>query len=68
MLEQSLCRVVMKRAGRGYSWFLVNSPYSDPEEIVRDVFEGYGKRWHIEEYHRHIKKSVQSGKYPIAAI
>lgn len=45
----------MKRAGRGYSWFLVNSPYSDPEEIVRDVFEGYGKCCHIEEYHRHIK-------------
>jgi len=47
--------VVMKGIGKGFSWFLVKSPFSDPAEIAQDTFRGYGYRWHIEEYHRHIK-------------
>jgi len=53
--------------------FLVNSPYSNPDEIVRDVFEGYGKSWHIEEYHRHIKdqfhlENIQLRRYECLRI
>jgi hypothetical protein len=64
ILEQPLYLVVMKGVGKGYSqskarlltgWFLVNSPLTDPTAIARDTFQGYGYRWHIEEYHRHIK-------------
>jgi len=55
VLEQPLYLVVMKGIGKGFSWFLVNSPFSDLQEIAQDTFRGYGFRWHIEEYHRHIK-------------
>lgn len=52
---QPLYLVVMKGISKGFSWFLVNSPFTDPAEIAQDTFRGYGYRWHIEEYHRHIK-------------
>jgi hypothetical protein len=68
VLEQPLYLVVMKGIGKGYSWFLVNSHFTDLQEIAQDTFRRYGYRWHIEEYHRHIKdqfnlENIQLRKY-----
>jgi len=77
VLDQPLYLVVMKGFGKGYSqskarllagWFLVNSPFTDPQEIAEDTFQGYGYRWHIEEFHRHVKdqfnlENIQLRKY-----
>ncbi len=77
VLDQPLYLVVMKGVGKGYSqskarlltgWFLVNSPFTDPQEIAEDTFRGYGYRWHIEEFHRHVKdqfnlENIQLRKY-----
>jgi hypothetical protein len=29
--------------------------FTDPQEIAEDTFRGYGYRWHIEDFHRHVK-------------
>lgn len=53
--EYDLWLMVTKRATGGYAWFLINTDKKDEKEIVEENFRGYGYRWKIEEYHRHIK-------------
>jgi len=47
--------VVTKGHGKGYSWYLVSSEKETSREVCEECFKGYGYRWKIEEYHRHIK-------------
>ena len=60
--------VVMKGEGKGYSWYLVNSDKLTSREVCEECFRGYGHRWKIEEYHRHVKdqynlESIRIRKY-----
>lgn len=43
----------------GLCYLLVKSNKETALEVVRWAFEGYGKRWKIEEYHRHIKQAYR---------
>lgn len=74
--EQPLWLLVSKRVGanigegEGYSYYLgfLPSEVEREDEALDLMFKGYGLRWKIEEYHRHIKGSfsmekVQVGKY-----
>lgn len=54
--DKDLWLVTMKRSKGGYSYFLLNVDLESSEEVVRECFQGYGLRWKIEEYHRHIKQ------------
>lgn len=53
--EYDLWFMVTKRQNGGYAWFLINTDKTEEKEIVEENFRGYGYRWKIEEYHRHIK-------------
>jgi len=53
--HKNLWLVVLKGEGRGYSWYIVSSNKQNQYEVVSEVLRGYGYRWKIEEYHRHIK-------------
>lgn len=53
--HKNLWLVVLKGEGRGYSWYIVSSNKQSQYEVVSEVLSGYGYRWKIEEYHRHIK-------------
>lgn len=48
--------VVVKNLNGGFSYFLVRSEKESKQEVIKQCFEGYGLRWKIEEYHRHIKQ------------
>jgi len=48
--------VVTKTDGKGYCWLLTNKVFDSAYEAATQTFEGYGFRWKIEEYHRHIKQ------------
>jgi len=38
----------------------LSNKYFDSEyEAAKEIFNGYGHRWKIEEYHRHIKKAYR---------
>jgi hypothetical protein len=54
--QHELWLVVVKNVKGGFSYFLVRSDKENKEEVIRQCFEGYGLRWKIEEYHRHIKQ------------
>lgn len=43
----------------GLCYLLAKSNKTTAIEVARWAFEGYGKRWKIEEYHRHIKQSYK---------
>jgi len=43
----------------GLCYLLVKSPLNYALEIARWAFKGYGLRWKIEEYHRHIKQEYK---------
>lgn len=43
----------------GLCFLLVKSDKTAAIEVAGWAFEGYGKRWKIEEYHRHIKQSYR---------
>jgi len=47
--------VVLKGEGKGYSWYIVSTDKKTERDVVEETFRGYGYRWKIEEYHRHIK-------------
>jgi hypothetical protein len=47
--------VVTKREGGGYCWLLTKTPQDAIIKVIEETFKGYGLRWKIEEYHRHIK-------------
>jgi len=43
----------------GLCYLLVKSPLATPIEVAQWAFKGYGLRWKIEEYHRHIKQEYR---------
>jgi len=47
-----------KRHG-GLCYLLVKSKLSTAAEVAKWAFKGYGLRWKIEEYHRHIKQEYK---------
>lgn len=56
VLEAPLWLVVLENERGGCSYFLVHTTLTDPAAVVRHTFRGYGHRWTIEEYHRHVKE------------
>jgi len=48
--------VVTKNKKGGLAYLLVKSNKENQFEILEQAFKGYGYRWSIEEYHRHIKQ------------
>ncbi len=54
--EQSLWLVTVQRSGKGRCYFLSYIDAKTAEEAVRQVMEGYGCRWRIEEVHRQVKQ------------
>ena len=48
--------VSRSRKHGGYCYLLVKSHLSTAVEVAKWAFAGYGLRWKIEEYHRHIKQ------------
>lgn len=55
VMDTPLWLVVLVNENGGKSYFLVHTPLTDPAAVVRHTFRGYGHRWTIEEYHRHVK-------------
>lgn len=53
--DKQLWLVVAKGHGKGYSWYLVSSDKDTSRQVCEECFNGYGFRWKIEEYHRHVK-------------
>jgi len=51
--------MVSKGDGRGYCWCLSNKYFDSEYEAAKEIFNGYGHRWKIEEYHRHIKQAYR---------
>lgn len=51
--------MISKGDGRGYCWCLTNKPFDTEYEAAIETFNGYGHRWKIEEYHRHVKQSYK---------
>jgi hypothetical protein len=47
--------VVLKGEGKRYSWYIVSTDKKTERNVVEETIRGYGYRWKIEEYHRHIK-------------
>jgi len=43
----------------GLCYLLVKSPLDLPIKVAQWAFKGYGLRWKIEEYHRHIKQEYK---------
>ena len=43
----------------GLCYLLAKSNRTTANEVARWAFDGYGKRWKIEEYHRHIKQAYK---------
>ncbi len=54
--EFELWLVVIKNLNGGFSYFLTRSAKETREDVIKECFEGYGLRWKVEEYHRHIKQ------------
>lgn len=55
-LETPLWLGVLENEHAGRSYFLVRSAHTDPTAVIHHTFRGYGHRWTIEEYHRHVKQ------------
>src|SRR5665811_439619 len=43
----------------GLCYLLVKSNLTTPIEVAKWAFKGYGLRWKIEEYHRHVKQEYK---------
>ncbi|MFQ6678488.1 MAG: transposase [Fidelibacterota bacterium] len=56
--------ISLHRQGGGFSFFLAYLPENSqtPEDALKNVFEGYGHRWKIEEVHRQIKQDFHLEK------
>lgn len=63
--KHDLWLVVTKRPTGGYCWLLTKSPKDSLTEVIREAFKGYGLRWKIEEYHRHVKEQYNLEKIQI---
>ena len=48
--------VTKNRRHGGYCYLLAKSDLSTAVEVAKWAFKGYGLRWKIEEYHRHVKQ------------
>jgi len=48
--------VTLEAPHGGCSYFLVRTDLEDPAAIVAHTVRGYGHRWSVEEYHRHLKE------------
>lgn len=57
--KHPLWLVVTQRAGKGRCYFLSYIDAKTAEEAVRQVMEGYGCRWRIEEVHRQVKQDYR---------
>lgn len=57
--EVKLHLVVTRNNKGGIAYFLVKSKKKSLDEIMKQAFKGYGLRWSIEEYHRHIKQEYK---------
>ena len=57
--KQPLWLVTVQRSGRGKCCFLSYIDARTAEEAVRQVMEGYGCRWRIEEVHRQVKQDYR---------
>ena len=67
--EEPLWLVTVKRPGKQRCYFLSYIDAETAEEAVRQVMEGYGCRWKIEEVHRQLKQdynyeSISLRRYP----
>ncbi len=51
--------VVARRDGKGRCYFLSSIDAKTAQEAVRQVMEGYGCRWRIEEVHRQVKQDYR---------
>ena len=59
-VEHSLWLVVSKKKKHGgLCYLLVKSELTTAIEVANWAFKGYGLRWKIEEYHRHIKQEYK---------
>jgi len=54
--EYKLHIMITRNKNGGLAYFLVKSNKENKKEILDQAFKGYGYRWSIEEYHRHIKQ------------
>jgi hypothetical protein len=50
-----------KQKAWGLCYLLVKSELTTVIEVAKWAFKGYGLRWKIEEYHRHIKQEYRLG-------
>jgi len=57
--KQSLWLVTVQRGGKGRCYFLSYIDAETAEQAVRQVMEGYGCRWRIEEVHRQVKQDYR---------
>ena len=55
-LKHPLYVMVTKNQRGGLAYFLVKSNKINKYDVLLQAFKGYGLRWSIEEYHRHIKQ------------
>lgn len=51
--------VSRNRRHGGHCYLLVKSHLSTAMEVAKWAFKGYGLRWKIEEYHRHVKQEYR---------
>ena len=58
-MDKDLWFVSMKNTDGGYSYQLLNVDIEERQEAIRECFQGYGYRWKIEEYHRHMKQEYE---------
>ena len=54
--EYKLHIMITRNKNGGLAYFFVKSDSENKKEIVDQAFKGYGYRWSIEEYHRHVKQ------------
>lgn len=59
-MQQALWLVISKdKKHGGQTYLLVKCEKEDAIEVARWAFKGYGLRWKIEEYHRHVKQEYR---------
>ncbi len=54
--KHSLYVMITRNERGGLAYFLVKSVKDNKFDILNQAFKGYGYRWSIEEYHRHVKQ------------
>ena len=54
--KHSLYVMITRNERGGLAYFLVKSIKENKLDVLNQAFKGYGLRWSIEEYHRHVKQ------------